>query len=500
MPPELYGDRATTAKCVSAATVTIAGMNAQPGLRSGATPLAVRMRPTTLDEVAGQRHLLRPGSPLVSLATDKSGEQGSVSIILWGPPGTGKTTLAKLVAHSSGRNFVELSAVTAGVRDVRQVMEEALSRRDLYGISTVLFLDEIHRFTKAQQDALLPGVENGWVILVAATTENPSFSVISPLLSRSLLLTLEQLTDDDLGAVIDRAVSDPRGLDGKVVLDPTGREAIIRLASGDARRALTALEASALSASGESVAAQAEYDRETASIDDEVDDESDDTDDTATPAEPVDLPVVTGDTVSRAVDRALLRYDRQGDEHYDVISAFIKSIRGSDADAALHYLARMIEAGEDPRFIARRIIISASEDIGLADPQALVIAVAAADAVQFIGMPEGRIPLAQAVVYLATAPKSPASYIGIDKAIADVRAGKIGRVPKPIRDAHYAGAKKLGHGKGYLYPHDYDIGVVQQQYPPTELLGARYYEPTEHGNERDVSARWAKLRRIVRGK
>ncbi|MBB5843224.1 putative ATPase [Conyzicola lurida] len=474
-------------------------MNAQPGLRSGATPLAVRMRPTTLDEVAGQRHLLRPGSPLVSLATDKSGEQGSVSIILWGPPGTGKTTLAKLVAHSSGRNFVELSAVTAGVRDVRQVMEEALSRRDLYGISTVLFLDEIHRFTKAQQDALLPGVENGWVILVAATTENPSFSVISPLLSRSLLLTLEQLTDDDLGAVIDRAVSDPRGLDGTIVLDPTGREAIIRLASGDARRALTALEASALSASGESVAAQAEYDRETATLDlDEDDDDVDGVDDA--PSAPAELPVVTGDTVSRAVDRALLRYDRQGDEHYDVISAFIKSIRGSDADAALHYLARMIEAGEDPRFIARRIIISASEDIGLADPQALVIAVAAADAVQFIGMPEGRIPLAQAVVYLATAPKSPASYIGIDKAIADVRAGKIGRVPKPIRDAHYAGAKKLGHGKGYLYPHDYDIGVVEQQYPPTELLGARYYEPTEHGNEREVFARWAKLRRIIRGK
>jgi putative ATPase len=472
-------------------------MSAQPGLRSGATPLAVRMRPTSLDEVAGQRHLLRPGSPLVSLATDKSGEQGSVSIILWGPPGTGKTTLAKLVAHSSGRNFVELSAVTAGVRDVRQAMEEALSRRDLYGISTVLFLDEIHRFTKAQQDALLPGVENGWVILVAATTENPSFSVISPLLSRSLLLTLEQLTDDDLGAVIDRAVSDPRGLDGSVVLDPSGREAIIRLASGDARRALTALEASALSASGESVAAQAEYDRETASLDDEDDDEE--TDGTA-PATAPELPVVTGDTVSRAVDRALLRYDRQGDEHYDVISAFIKSIRGSDADAALHYLARMIEAGEDPRFIARRIIISASEDIGLADPQALVIAVAAADAVQFIGMPEGRIPLAQAVVYLATAPKSPASYIGIDKAIADVRAGKIGRVPKPIRDAHYAGAKKLGHGKGYLYPHDYDIGVVQQQYPPTELLAAKYYQPTEHGNEREVSARWAKLRRIIRGK
>ncbi|CAN5306988.1 replication-associated recombination protein A [soil metagenome] len=443
-------------------------MSAQLGLRSGATPLAVRMRPTSLDEVVGQKHLLGPGSPLVSLASDKSGEQGSVSIILWGPPGTGKTTLAKLVAHTSGRNFVELSAVTAGVRDVRQVMEEALSRRDLYGISTVLFLDEIHRFTKAQQDALLPGVENGWVILVAATTENPSFSVISPLLSRSLLLTLEQLTDADLGGVLDRAVADPRGFDEKVILEPEAREAIVHLASGDARRALTALEAAALSAS-------------TVQDDD-------------------GKPVVTADIVSKAVDRALLRYDRQGDEHYDVISAFIKSIRGSDADAALHYLARMIEAGEDPRFIARRIMISAAEDVGLADPQALVIAVAAADTVQYIGMPEARIPLAEAVVYLATAPKSNAAYLGIDRAIADVRAGKIGRVPKPIRDAHYAGAKKLGHGKGYSYPHDDELGVVEQQYPPNELLGATYYQPTEHGFERELSARWAKLRRIIRGK
>jgi len=457
----------------SVAAVSITTMNAQPGLRSGATPLAVRMRPTSLDEVAGQKHLLRPGSPLVSLATDRSGEQGSVSIILWGPPGTGKTTLAKIVAHTSGRHFVELSAVTAGVRDVRQVMEEALSRRDLYGISTVLFLDEIHRFTKAQQDALLPGVENGWVILVAATTENPSFSVISPLLSRSLLLTLEQLTDDELGDVLDRAVSDPKGLADKAVLDPAARAAIIQLASGDARRALTALEASALSASAEA---------------------------TDNPALMNSVPVITDEIVSKAVDRALLRYDRQGDEHYDVISAFIKSIRGSDADAAIHYLARMIEAGEDPRFIARRIIVSAAEDIGMADPQALVIAIAAADAVQLIGMPEGRIPLAEAVVYLATAPKSNAAYMAVDAAIADVRAGKIGRVPTHLRDAHYAGAKKLGHGKGYKYAHDSELGVVEQQYLPDELRGVSYYRPTEHGNERDVSARWEKLKRIIRGK
>jgi len=467
-----------------------------PGLRTGATPLAVRMRPTSLDEVAGQRHLLTPGSPLVALAGDRTGESGSVSVILWGPPGTGKTTLAQAIARSSGRKFVELSAVTAGVRDVRQVMEEAQASRDLYGISTVLFLDEIHRFTKAQQDALLPGVENGWVILVAATTENPSFSVISPLLSRSLLLTLELLSDDDLGVLVDRAVADPRGLAGKVVLDAEARSAIVRLASGDARRALTALEASAISAAAEAAAVPEASDAADADADaDGVDDaDADDAD-----AEASRLPVITADVVARAVDRALLRYDRNGDEHYDVISAFIKSVRGSDVDAALHYLARMIEAGEDPRFIARRIIVLASEDIGLADPQALGVAVAAADAVQFIGMPEGRIPLAQAVVHLATAPKSNAAYLGIDKAIADVRAGKAGRVPKHLRDAHYPGAKRLGHGKGYRYPHDDAIGVVAQEYLPDTLRGAVYYEPTEHGNEREVSARLAKLRRIVRG-
>lgn len=447
-------------------------MDAAPGLGTAAVPLAVRMRPTRLEEVAGQRHLLAPGSPLVSLASDDPTRAPSaVSVILWGPPGTGKTTLAQAIARQSGRRFVELSAITAGVKDVREVMERALADRDLYGTSTVLFLDEIHRFTKAQQDALLPGVENGWVILIAATTENPSFSVIAPLLSRSLLLTLEALSDDDLRMLVERAVVDPRGLAGAVSVEGAALDAIVRLASGDARRALTALEAAAQSASAST-----------------ADGEGD------------GAPVVTAAIVAAAVDRALLRYDRQGDEHYDVISAFIKSIRGSDPDAALHYLARMIEAGEDPRFIGRRIIISAAEDIGMADPQALPIAVAAAQAVQLIGMPEGRIPLAEAVVYLATAPKSNAAYIGIDAAIADVRAGRLGRVPKPLRDAHYPGAKRLGHGKGYVYPHDEPVGVAEQQYLPDPLVGTEYYRPTERGHEREVSARLAKLRAIIRGR
>ncbi len=445
-------------------------MTGQQGLRTGATPLAVRMRPSSLDEVAGQRHLLGAGSPLVNLAQDASGETGSVSVILWGPPGTGKTTIAQAIARSSGRRFVELSAVTAGVKDVRQVMDEARSTRDLYGLSTVLFLDEIHRFSKAQQDALLPGVENGWVILVAATTENPSFSVIAPLLSRSLLLTLEPLSEDDLGVLVDRAVSDPRGLADAVTLADDARVAIIRLASGDARRALTALEAAATVAAAPGAVAEGE------------------------------TPVVTAEIVAATVDRALLRYDRQGDEHYDVISAFIKSVRGSDVDASLHYLARMIEAGEDPRFIARRIMISAAEDIGMADPHALSVAVSAAQGVQLIGMPEGRILLAEAVVYLATAPKSNASYKALDAAIADVRAGRIGRVPTPLRDAHYPGAKRLGHGKGYKYAHDAAYGVAEQQYLPDELRGTRYYEPTANGYEREVGPRLDRLRALLTGK
>jgi len=439
-------------------------MTTASALFAGHTPLAVRMRPTSLDEVAGQKHLLRPGSPLVALANADAASASSVSVILWGPPGTGKTTLAQAIARSSGRRFVELSAVTAGVRDVREVMQDALNQRDLYGQSTILFLDEIHRFTKAQQDALLPGVENGWVVLIAATTENPSFSVIAPLLSRSLLLTLQPLSDDDLGVLIDRAVTDARGLAGEYTLDDDARAALVRLASGDARRALTSLEAAASLAG---------------------------------PGDEDGTPAISAENVSQAVDKALLRYDRQGDEHYDVISAFIKSIRGSDVDAAMHYLARMIEAGEDPRFIARRLVISAAEDIGLADPQALQIAVAAADAVAFIGMPEGRIPLAEATAYLATTAKSNAAYLAIDKAIADVKAGGFGRVPAHLRDAHYPGAKRLGHGKGYVYPHDIEAGVATQQYLPDELRGRHYYEPKALGAERDVQARLEKIRRIL---
>ncbi len=440
-------------------------MSSASPLFSGQTPLAVRMRPQSLDEVAGQEHLLRKGSALRALA-DPEAAPGAVSVILWGPPGTGKTTLAHAIARSSGRRFMELSAITAGVKDVREVMQDAVTQRDLYGQSTILFLDEIHRFTKAQQDALLPGVENGWVLLIAATTENPSFSIISPLLSRSLLLTLRPLDDAQLEALVDRAVADPRGLAGAVTVSDEARAALVRLASGDARRALTALESAAAMVSGSDA------------------------------DEP--QPTVTAEAVALAVDRALLRYDRQGDEHYDVISAFIKSIRGSDVDAAMHYLARMVEAGEDPRFIARRLVISAAEDIGLADPQALQIAVAAADAVAFIGMPEGRIPLAEATAYLATTAKSNAAYVAIDAAIGDVRAGRFGPVPLHLRDAHYAGAKRLGHGRGYVYPHDLDVGVATQQYLPEELSGTRYYEPTQRGQERDISARLDKIRRILR--
>ncbi|MDX6238533.1 MAG: putative ATPase [Kribbellaceae bacterium] len=445
-------------------------------------PLAVRMRPRSLDELVGQQHLLSPGSPLRRLV---EGDQ-PMSLLLWGPPGTGKTTIAAVVSHATNRRFVELSAVTAGVKEVRQVIDGA--RRDLARpgktVETVLFIDEVHRFTKAQQDALLPGVENRWVTLVAATTENPFFSVISPLLSRSLLLTLESLTDDDIAVLLDRALEDERGLNGEFELAQDARDHLLRMAGGDARRALTYLEAAA----GGAQAKQAGLTRRTGSEDDSA---------AAGQDGPAVIDLVTLET---AVDRAAVRYDRAGDQHYDVASALIKSIRGSDVDAAMHYLARMIEAGEDPRFIARRLVISASEDIGMGDPTALGVAVAAADAVQLIGMPEARINLAQAVVALALAPKSNAVIMAIDAAIADVKAGKVGPVPAHLRDAHYAGAKKIGHGSSYQYSHNDPRGVVAQQYAPDVVDDAEYYKPTRRGGEAAYADRLAKIREILRNR
>ncbi|PJI85635.1 replication-associated recombination protein A [Luteimicrobium subarcticum] len=438
-------------------------------------PLAVRMRPRDLGEVVGQAHLLRPGSPLRRLVEPADASRAAPSsVVLWGPPGTGKTTLAYLVARSSGRRFVELSAVTAGVKEVRTVVEDARRRLVAGGEETVLFVDEVHRFSKTQQDALLPSVENRWVTLVAATTENPSFSVNAPLLSRSLLLTLEPLTGDDVRALVERAVVDERGLGAAVTLDDDALDHLLRVAGGDARKALTVLEAAAGAALS--------------------DDGS-----RASSGATGDVPMVDVPTMERAIDVAAVRYDRDGDQHYDVVSAFIKSIRGSDVDAALHYLARMVAAGEDPRFIARRLVISAAEDVGMADPSALQTAVAAAQAVQLIGMPEGRIVLAEAVVHLATAPKSNAAYLSVDAALADVRAGRIGVVPAHLRDAHYAGAEKLGHGGGYVYAHDAPHAVAAQQYLPDELAGRRYYTPTDRGYERAVGERVERVRQILRG-
>ncbi len=420
-------------------------------------PLAVRMRPLGLDEVVGQEHLLGPGTPLRQLVE----RDVSMSLVLWGPPGTGKTTLAYVVSQATERRFVEISAVSDGVKQVRAAIETAKRDLGMSGRQTVLFVDEVHRFNKAQQDALLPAVENRWVSFIGATTENPFFSVISPLLSRSLLLTLEPLGDDQLREVIRRALTDERGLSGAAELTEPAEDHLVRLAGGDARRALTYLEA-------------ASY--------------------VAPAGKPIDV-----DVLEKAVDRAAVRYDREGDQHYDVISAFIKSIRGSDVDAALHYLARMIEAGEDPRFIARRLIVHASEDIGMADPTALQTATAAAHAVEFVGLPEARINLAQAVIHLSLAPKSNAVIKAIGEASADVRRGLVGPVPAHLRDAHYKGASKLDHGKGYRYAHDFPGGVVGQQYAPDAIAGRDYYQPTGHGMEARFSEVLERLRAILRG-
>jgi putative ATPase len=436
-----------------------------PGALAGAdadhagVPLAVRMRPRTLDEIVGQDRLLGEGAPLRQLVENDQ----PMALVLWGPPGTGKTTIAYVVSRATQRRFVELSAVTAGVKDVRAVIDAARTELVRSGTGTVLFVDEVHRFSKTQQDALLPGVENRWVSLVAATTENPFFALTSPLLSRSLLLTLQPLDDGDVARVVDRALADERGLAGTVTLDDDAKEHLVRLAGGDARRALTYLEAAAGAVGGDDGAH-------------------------------IDLP-----SAEAAVDRAAVRYDRDGDQHYDVTSALIKSIRGSDVDAALHYLARMAEAGEDPRFLARRLVILASEDIGLADPSALQTAVAAAQAVQLIGWPEAQITLAQAVIALALAPKSNSVVKAIGAALGDVRAGLVGAVPPQLRDAHYGGARTLGHGTGYAYAHDDPRGVVEQQYAPDAVADKVYYEPGTRGAERDYAERWARLRKIVRG-
>ena len=394
----------------------------------GQEPLAVRMRPRSLDEVVGQRHLLGEGSPLRRLVEDDA----PMSVFLWGPPGTGKTTLATVVSRVTQRRFVELSAVNAGVKDVRAVVDEAKRRMGMHGTRTLLFVDEVHRFNKTQQDALL--------------------------------LSLESLDDSDIHALVDRALTDERGLDGRYTLTEEGAEHLVRLAGGDGRRSLTYLEAGALVA--------------------------------GPPAkDPVEI---TAEHVERAVDRHAVRYDRSGDQHYDVISAFIKSMRGSDPDAALHYLARMVEAGEDPRFIARRLVVHASEDVGMADPTALQTAVAAAQAVELIGMPEARINLAQAVIHISLAPKSNAVITAIDEAMGDVRAGRAGAVPAHLRDGHYKGAADLGHGKGYRYAHDFPGGVAPQQHAPEGLTGREYYRPTQHGAERRFSEILQKIKGVLK--
>ena len=418
-------------------------------------PLAVRMRPRSADDFVGQEQLLAPGLPLRRLLDGT----GDVSVVLWGPPGTGKTTIATLAAGVSGRKYVELSAISAGVKDVREVIERARNEREVYNRGTVLFVDEVHRFNKTQQDALLPAVENGWVTLIAATTENPSFSVNAPLLSRSVVLRLQSLAEADIVQLLERALVAEHGLAGAVRVADDVLHTIARLSGGDARRALTTLEAAAGNA-----------------ID--------------------GLLTVAG--VEAAVQQATVRYDADGDEHYDTISAFIKSIRGSDVDASLHWLAKMTVAGEDPRFIARRLVILASEDVGLADPTALLVATAAMHAVAQIVMPEARLTLAQATMHLALAPKSNAVISAIDAAESDIRQGRTGRVPANLRDAHYAGAAAMGVG-GYRYPHDDPSGVVHQQYGPDGVELPTYYDPTDHGAEARQQTVLAHLRAVVRG-
>ncbi|KFI56850.1 replication-associated recombination protein A [Bifidobacterium cuniculi] len=430
-------------------------------------PLAVRMRPVTLDEVIGQDHAMVPGSPLRRLADPQSKGRRSApsSIILFGPPGVGKTTLAYIVARQSGREFEELSAVTSGVKDVRDVLARAHERLVSQGRETVLFIDEVHRFSKSQQDALLPSVENRDVTFIAATTENPSFSVIKPLLSRSVVVKLDSLEPDQLREVVTRAVHDPRGLGDTVGIQPAAVDDIVRMAGGDARKSLTILEAAAGALEGKGKDGQP--------------------------------PEIDQETVAQVMDAATVRYDKDGDDHYDVISAFIKSMRGSDPDATVHYLARMLRAGEDPRFIARRIMIAAAEEVGMAAPQVLQVTVAAAQAVALVGMPEARIILSEAALAVATAPKSNASYIAINEALADVDSGTIGQVPLHLRNAPTALMKSWGNHAGYQYAHDAPGAVAPQQYLPDELVGREYYRPNDRGYERELGPRLDAIRQIL---
>lgn len=435
-------------------------------LMSTSGPLANRMRPASLEEIVGQDHLLGAGSPLRNLAAN-AGQGSKVqaqSVILFGPAGSGKTTIAAVIARSSGHRFAQLSAISAGVKDVREVADKARIDQDLYGVTTVLFIDEIHRFSKAQQDSLLPSVEGGWITLIAATTENPAFSIITPLLSRSLVLHLKPIQEDAIVQLLQRAIARPDGLNNQVAVESSVLQKIATISSGDVRRALTVLEASAQTAIAKAAPGKKKI-------------------------------RISEEDVELSADVALVQYDRMGDLHYDVISAFIKAIRGSDADAALHYLARMLEAGEDPRFIGRRLIISAAEDIGLADPMALGMAVSAAEAVAKIGMPEGRIPLSEATIYLALAPKSNAAYLAINEAIADVRHGLSSPVPLAMQNNAVQKGKR-----GYVYPHDHPAAVVRQDYIEGAVLNRNYFRPKPIGAERELADRWARIRSIIRGK
>ena len=434
-------------------------------------PLAVRMRPTILDDVIGQDHVLGAGSPLRRVAAPVTQSRTApTSIILFGPPGVGKTTLAYIVAQQSGRAFEELSAVTSGVKDIREVLKRAHERLVTTHQETVLFIDEVHRFSKSQQDALLPSVENRDITFIAATTENPSFSIISPLISRSVVVKLNALTENDIKNVIQRAIEAPDGLNNEIRVTEQAIADIARLADGDARKSLTILEAAAGSVAIERQRKKGER-----------------------------RPVVDPQVISSVLDVAQLRYDKTGDNHYDVASAFIKSMRGSDPDAALHYLARMLTAGEDPRFIARRIMIAAAEEVGMAAPQILQVTVAAAQAVALVGMPEARIILGEAVLAVATAPKSNASYNAINAALADVKAGRIGEVPLHLRNAPTKLMEEFGNRKGYIYAHDVPGAVATQEYLPEELRGREYYHPTDRGYEREVGSRMERIRAILHG-